>query len=534
MRVVLSSVRVVALALAVVFVAASTTTGKRGGGPSKTSVYYEPRPELQWQPRAGVTYRVVLSTVPRGGGERAQVLADIYNYTERRWRPDFDLDFGAAYDFYVYDQSSKSVLVSMRFTVGFQKPQVLFPAENARVNNLSPRFEWAPAAYSQVWYDVTIAESQAMDSPIVTSHLIPQQGNERVQPGRDAEFGTADDIKYLRWVTDGVLQANKSYFWKVQAYYFGRSDVASGVTPDRMNAIGRAETMGRFTIPPQSGASDALANVTRVTTDQANTVQPTMSKNGEMAYVQIDPDGGSEIRVAVAKIRDGRPVFDTGREAFTKKVERSWDLSPQWDIDGEGMYFASNRSQDTFNIWYKRRDTRGYTQLTFHDSDALFPSVSRDGNKIVYQLGDWDPGSNNCASQCTIWVIDRDGKAATELGNGEKPVLSPDGRRIAFVDRGDIWVMDTSGSNKIQLTNDHADNDFPVWHPSGTRLVFVSERSGNMDLWDVEIDGARMTQLTNYLGPDITPEFTPDGKNLLFASTRGGKWRSIWMGEMGR
>ncbi len=525
------------VALAAMMTLASGGTQQQQGtqkGPGRTTQYYEMRPEFEWPPRAGVTYRVVLYSVAQYAGQQAEALADVVNYSQRRWRPDFDLEFGRSYDIYIYNQGNNSVIWSQRFSIGYQQPQVLSPKNKSRVNNLSPKFEWKPAAYSQVWYEVNIGETEALDNPVMTSPLIYQQTNERTLPGNDREYGTADDVKFVRYSADGVLKPAKTYYWSVRAYYFGRNEYTDGVIPDPQNALGSAETRGTFTIPPQSSSSDALANVTRISTDKANAIQPTMSVNLEMAYVLIDPNGGSEIRVAAAKMRDGRPVFDTGREAFTKKVENSWDLSPQWDVDGEGLYFASNRSQNTFNIWYKRRDARGYTQLTFHDTDALFPSVSKDGNKIVYQLGQWDPKSNNCATQCTIWIIDRDGKAATELGNGEKPVFSPDGSRIVFVDRGDIWVMNKDGSNKIQITNDHADNDFPVWHTSGNRLVFVSERSGNMDLWDVEIDGARMTQLTNYLGPDHTPEFTRDGKYVLFASTRGGTWRSIWMGELGQ
>ena len=526
----------VAVLATVLCLASGGQTQQNSGakGPGRSTQYYEMRPKFEWPPRAGVTFRVVLYSVPQFAGQKAQALADIVNHSGRRWRPDFDLEFGKSYDIYVYNQGNNQVVWSQRFSIGFQQPQVLSPKDRSRINNLSPKFEWKPASYSNVWYEVTIAETEAMDNPIIVSHMISQADNIRTLPGKDREYGTVDDVKFVRYSTDGVLKPSKGYYWRVKSYYYARNEYTDGVIPEAQDAVGSAETSGQFTIPPQSSSSDALANVTRISTDKANAIQPTMSANLELAYVLVDPNGGSEIRVASAKMRDGRPVFDTGREAFTKKVEDSWDLSPQWDVDGEGLYFASNRSQNRFNIWYKRRDARGYTQLTFHDQDALFPSVSKDGNKIAYQLGQWDSKSNNCAQQCTIWIIDRDGKAATELGNGEKPVFSPDGSRLVFVDRGDIWVMNRDGSNKIQITNDHADNDFPVWHTSGNRLVFVSERSGNMDLWDVEVDGARMTQLTNYLGPDHTPEFTRDGRFILFASTRGGTWRSIWMGELGQ
>ena len=52
-----------------------------------------------------------------------------------------------------------------------------------------------------------------------------------------------------------------------------------------------------------------------------------------------------------------------------------------------------------------------------------------------------------------------------------------------------IWIMDANGSNRVQITNDF-NNEYPVWHPSGKKLVFVSDRADNNDIWMVELDGA--------------------------------------------
>jgi TolB protein len=232
----------------------------------------------------------------------------------------------------------------------------------------------------------------------------------------------------------------------------------------------------------------------------------------------------------------GVPLFDTGREEFTKSVKGSTDFWPQWDVDGEGLFFASDRSQGVSNIWYKRRDARGYTQLTFHNVAAWYPSISKDGNKVAYQVL-----NNENTAGWSIWIVGRDGRSATELGSGEMPKFSPDGKKIAFAQRDfngvrQIWVMDINGGNRIQITNEFCvgcnGNQLPVWHPQGQRLVFVSDtKSQNNDIWMVELDGARMVQLTNYLGEDTTPEFTPDGRYLMFSSTRGGEVHHIWMGE---
>nr|MBA3500311.1 TolB family protein [Deltaproteobacteria bacterium] len=380
-------------------------------------------------------------------------------------------------------------------------------------------------------------ESPSFDK-IIDHGYISHQENVKTFAGPDNELGTQDDIRFVGWPVGKVLKPNKTYHWRVRGYYFDEGDFANkGTVPSKESAGGRSEATGSFTIPPQSG-SDSLANVTQITRDSANTGQPTLSKRLDLAYISINPDEGSEIRVAGVQVQRGVPVFDTGREEFTKSVKGSKDQWPQWDVDGEGLFFASDRSSGIPNIWYKRRDARGYTQLTFHDKMARGPTISKDGNRVAYQVA-----NNENSAGWSIWMVGRDGRSATELGSGEQPKFSPDGKKLAFSQLDfngvkQIWVMDTSGGNRVQITNEACPrhscigNQMPVWHPSGQRLVFVSDtKSENHDIWMVELDGARMVQLTNYLGSDTTPEFTPDGRYILFASQRGGDTFHIWMGE---
>jgi len=44
-------------------------------------------------------------------------------------------------------------------------------------------------------------------------------------------------------------------------------------------------------------------------------------------------------------------------------------------------------------------------------------------------------------------------------------------------------VMDSDGSNPHNLTRHPDRDDFPVWHPDGRRILFISERDGGSDLY---------------------------------------------------
>ncbi len=69
----------------------------------------------------------------------------------------------------------------------------------------------------------------------------------------------------------------------------------------------------------------------------------------------------------------------------------------------------------------------------------------------------------------------------TSGGHAAGPRWSPDGKRIAYLDRGNLWVMDANGSHKTRLT-DSAPTDTdsrPSWSPDGDYLAFVRTARGD-------------------------------------------------------
>ncbi len=65
---------------------------------------------------------------------------------------------------------------------------------------------------------------------------------------------------------------------------------------------------------------------------------------------------------------------------------------------------------------------------------------------------------------------------------GYAPSWSPDGARIAFIVRGDLWDADANGSHSRLLLKDADD---PVWSPDGRRIAFT--RAGWV--YTVRVDG---------------------------------------------
>jgi Tol biopolymer transport system component len=89
------------------------------------------------------------------------------------------------------------------------------------------------------------------------------------------------------------------------------------------------------------------------------------------------------------------------------------------------------------------------------------------------------------------------------------PAWSPDGRRIAFEQSGDIYAINVDGSSQTNLTTNPADDTFPVWSPDGRQIAFISERDGNKEIYVMNADGSHQTRLTTHPEDDTNPVWSP-------------------------
>ena len=91
----------------------------------------------------------------------------------------------------------------------------------------------------------------------------------------------------------------------------------------------------------------------------------------------------------------------------------------------------------------------------------------------------------------------------TNANNDMSPSFSPDGAEIVYFSHGDIFIMNSDGSNKRQLTNTSAKEDIPLFLDDGSRIIFHSDIEGNYEIYSMNKDGSDQQNLTNNQADDM-------------------------------
>lgn len=118
-----------------------------------------------------------------------------------------------------------------------------------------------------------------------------------------------------------------------------------------------------------------------------------------------------------------------------------------------------------------------------------------------------------------------------DLGIDRQPVFSPDGGRLLFSSNRsgnvDIWILDLDTGELSQLTDDPAGDWDPAFSPDGTEILWSSDRGGHMEVWKSSLDGSQARQVTNDGVDAENPTMTADGEWIVYASSNDAK-QGIW------
>ncbi len=309
---------------------------------------------------------------------------------------------------------------------------------------------------------------------------------------------------------------------------WGYDNQVYGWTPDGSAVLFRSSRDGYmltdaklYTVPADGGAATALPMPVSGAGD--------FSPDGKrIAYSPLWRDFRSEKRYQGGWAND-LYIYDLARSSLVQVTnDPRTDRDPMWI--GDAIYFNSDRS-GVFNLYrfdIASRETRQITHYT--DWDVRWPSADADG-QIVYELDgalhlyDTRSGGDRALSITvpTDATVSR-AQTVNAADNIESMEVSPGGERVAVVARGDVFSVPVEHGVTRNLTHSSdAHEREAAWSNDGTRLAYISDRSGEEELYVQAQDGATPAQAltTGSNSRYSAPRWSADDKRIALADQTG-------------
>ena len=187
------------------------------------------------------------------------------------------------------------------------------------------------------------------------------------------------------------------------------------------------------------------------------------------------------------------------------KQYTNWNGKDFWaTVDGKGnIYFVSDEANGEYNLYTFVNGQK--TQLTSFNTSIKRPVVSADGSKVTfekdYQIYVYDVASRQTQKLNPALFRNEVLPKQQEFdiaGKIEAMDASPDGKKLAFVSRGELFVSDAEGKIIQQVQRNSSERVTEVkWMPDNRTLLFAQTLGGYPNWYTIPADGsAKARQLT--------------------------------------
>ncbi|MFZ0732779.1 MAG: protein kinase [Candidatus Sulfotelmatobacter sp.] len=232
----------------------------------------------------------------------------------------------------------------------------------------------------------------------------------------------------------------------------------------------------------------------------------------------------------------GQPGTDPALYAVTlsgvqRLVMQTGGIIVMQDVAHDGRVLLSTVNS-RLGILYSPPNGSPPRDMAWLDSSLLY-ELSNDAQTLVFVELSGGQGRNSA-----IYLRKTDGSPAIQLGYGNRPSLSPDGKWVACIHH------DTGGSSLMLLPTGPGESSFPKidgvhfdsveWFPDGKKILFTGNETGHETrTWMYDLEQNKSTPLTpeGKRGTRVSPDgrwfITIDPRKLLLSPVSGGDSKAI-------
>ena len=331
----------------------------------------------------------------------------------------------------------------------------------------------------------------------------------------------------------------------------------------------------------------------QITFDSSNETPEAFSPDGELIYFsaalqddaqnilfptgrltefyQIPVTGGNPVQIAgipiqmpsfaktnpdIIYFQDQKGMEDEWRKHHTSSVTRDiwkWDRqngtfsnitsrpgedrNPAVSPDGSMVFFLRENPGESINVFSMNPDGSQVTQITdFATHPVRFLSVADNGTLAFTYDGEiytLTPGTSPVKVNVDAVTDNFPKIKKIDIRDLQDAAVSPDGKSIAFISRGEVFVTSAEYNTTKQITHTPQAELQISWNPEGDKLLYTSERDGHWNVYTAKMAKSDEPNFENstliieeplFPATDTIersyPSFSPDGKKLAYIEDR--------------